>query len=147
MKTYTIISAYLEDGTPISGVPVYQQQTWGQYNSKYPQEAASKAYTNLIKFIKKYRDPWFTGLEDNPPIIVILLDGASKTHIYYVYRETAPQSRSGERIIHNYDGRTRVYQWKNRAIPMKEDETVDDALERYQQRRLAAQQRGTANLH
>lgn len=143
MRNYTILAAYLIDGTQITGVPEYNAQTWGNYNSKFPQEAASKAYSNLLQFIKKYKNPWFRDVDDNAPIIMVLFDKSDvqKPYIYYAYREVASQSVRGSRIVYSKDGRSRRYNWKNRVIPMREGETPDEAIVRYQERRHIAQTR------
>lgn len=148
MRNYTILAAYLSDGTQITGVPSYNAQTWGNYHSKFPQEAASKAYSNLLQFIKKFKDPWFKTVEENAPMIIVLINRTEteSPHIYYAYREVASQSARGPRIVFSSDGRSRRYNWKNRIIPMREGESTEEAIARYQSRRLVAQERYSSRL-
>lgn len=150
MHKYTLLAAYLPDGTSITGIPS-QQEDWGKYSAVYPQDAASKAYSNVQKYIKKYRDPWFMDIEPDKPMVLVLHETSEREskrgpddYIYYVFREVAQQSRNGPRVVVNVRGRVREYKWKNRAVPMKEGETPEEAMGRYHVRSELARNRKIA---
>lgn len=149
MREFTLLAAYLPNGTQITGIPdPSPKEAWGRYHAGYPQEAASKAYSNVQKYIKKYKDPWFLAIELDKPMILVLHETSDRQgkrgpadFIYYVFRERAEQSLNGPRIVINEQGRVRKYMWKNRAVPMKEDETPESAMQRYHVRSKVAKER------
>lgn len=137
MRTYTAISAFTLDGQSILTSP-----TFGQYHSRFPQDAAGKAYTNIMKYVSKYND-WFPTIKKNDPLIIVLQEiGETQPRIYYVFREKAVQSLSKPRTIRSFGhGKEVSFNWRNRAVPMREGESPEEAMERYSIRRTIAQDR------
>jgi len=132
MKTYKVTSAYFTDNTLIPDA------SSGTYHSLDAQAAASKAYSSLLKYIKKYHDLWFPSVGENPELIVNLDNlETGKSYSYYIFRETAKQSIAGPRVIMS-GVRPRFYRWKNRVIPMKAGDTINDTIARYEVRRAIA---------
>ena len=131
--TFTVIDAISyapgsPDGHPIAGVPEYGKDTFGLYSGKYPYVAASKAFSNLQKHMKKFSKDWFPDYEpDNPPTIIFLLRRLSdkKIFAYQGRRKTAPQSKDGPRIVES-EGRTRVYRWVNESQALDTEDTLSE---------------------
>lgn len=152
MKSFTLIAAYrAEDFEPVAGIPD-KNGTFGSYTAKQPQDAFSKAYSNVLQYIKRYRSAdigWFTDYGPNEPLVLVGygLD-TDKIYAYYCTRYEAPQGRREWSTIQISTGkpRNRVYNWRNRLIPMKtfitkttednnlELESIDDAIMRHERR-------------
>jgi len=141
---YTIRFAITEEGDEIAGIPhLHLNNQWGEFRGKFPQVAAKKAYSSIIKYIKKY-PTWFadTDIKPNQPLIIIIeRDFDEENFIYYVYRKRAPQSAAGPRNLISPIGREMSFMWRNIAIPMKEGETVEDAIIRHTKRSYSAKNR------
>jgi hypothetical protein len=120
-KYFTITDAYYLDTNEnliaIPGIPSYGKNSYGSYSGTYQYQAASKAFTGIQKFLKKFhKDGWFDDANynpDSPPSIVFnLIDIESQKSQYYIgNREPASQ---GQRKVINSDGRVRNYKWNNK---------------------------------
>lgn len=128
-KQYVVTAAYYygKDGglRHIAGVPeAHQKQGYfGSYKGRYPHEAGQRAYGNLIKHMKKFHAdrPWFPSYtpDYNPDILFRLQEEETgRTYDYRGYRERAPQSIAGPRVVINEDNqRKRIYNWVNKVQP------------------------------
>ena len=138
-KKFAIVNAvyYDTEGTQrlIAGVPEYYSDHFGDYNAKYPYEAASKAFTGLQKHLKKFRnqrqapeEPWFPNYDpENPPIIIFVIQDLTnnKQYAYQGQRIRHVQSIDGPRIVRNEnDDRVREYNWANDIMPLKLDDVL-----------------------
>jgi hypothetical protein len=173
-RKYVLIAAYTSDGTLLDGFPGVNKYE-GPYISKFPSPAASKAYTQVIQFIDAHKQwPQYRNIDLNSKLELIIImqemiypnessdessgessddssdesdDGPKfgKTFNYLVWREPAPQ---GKRSIENSSGRIRQYQWKNRAIPINENSSIDEAKSQYFNRSKIARNKAitTGNL-
>ena len=131
LKHYTVTQAHYFDASEemikIKGVPETPHNYFGEYYAKFPSIGASKAFTGLQKFMKKYRNTnghtWFPGYdpEDPPDILYTIMETASKdTFSYYGRRVPSTQ---GTRAITNKDtGRTRIYRWVNDITRVNEED-------------------------
>jgi hypothetical protein len=109
-------------------------ETHGNYNAKTPQEAASKAYTNLcIKLKKDSGNPNFVCPAQKIKIREIgrnrKLDGNFREYSYYAERVPMSQPKTFK---------NRVYKYTNTLIPISKGQSLDDAKKRYQKRRQSA---------
>lgn len=148
LRTFTILQAIDMNGAEIEGIPD-PNGYWGEFKASYPQTAAAKAFSSIIEYLRRY-DQWYNiEIDGEFSLVLILLelntDEPAKPLIYYAYREPAIQ---GKRSVASKDGRVRQHMWRSRAIPMRDGETVEEAMVRYQSRRKVAQNRkeSLANL-
>ena len=122
MKTFVISEAYYLNGNDlvtIAGIPSQNNDdmySYGTYTGKYPYVAASKAFTGLQKYLKKFHkdSEWFPGYDPkNPPSIVYNLINVEtgKSQYYQGYR--VPALQGNRTVINSEDGRIREYKWDN----------------------------------
>jgi hypothetical protein len=144
-REYRLISAqyYIEgDDEPrdIPGVPgYYKPEGVGKYLSAFQSHAASKAYSALIKYMRRYRNRGpggnlFSDVDfSKPPVMVVLIEDVAtgKSKAYKVMREVAPQSQNGPRVIVNRSGSRvgarREYRWRNVVSMIKLADVVQVA--------------------
>lgn len=108
---------------PIKGIPSYGMEYYGEYTGPYPYLAASKAFTGIQKYLKKWQDSgtgdWFPGYDpEDPPEIIFTLENVmtGKSNIYHGTRIPAHQ---GDRTVVNADGRIRNYRWENKVVKLQ----------------------------
>ena len=149
-RQFVLIAAYHTNGTLLNGFPGSNKYE-GPYKNNFPSPAASKAYTQVLQFIEAHKK-WVhykdLDVNDLPLIIVIqkkINNNYGKISNYLVWREEAPQ---GIKNVSNINGIKRTYQWRSRAIPIKEGESINNSLEKYQKRQQVSRQRAisTGNL-
>lgn len=101
----------------ISGVPAHATNAFGQYYGGYPSEAASKAYSNMLTHMRKFRDPWFIDYDpmDPPEIRFSLVKLGSRD----VYKYSGTRHRIPERTVVSPDGRERTYRWENKITKLQ----------------------------
>jgi hypothetical protein len=108
----------------IVGIPEPGNTYFGTYTGEFS-KAASKAFTGLHKFMKKYAaDGWFPEYEvDNPPdIIFTLIEVDPKTKEVFRtkhYYGSRVLHRQGPKTIVSKDGRVRHYIWDNKIIELE----------------------------
>lgn len=121
-RTFTLKGVLTVDEEPIPGVPVADEQHFGTYSGKFPQVAASKAYSNILRYMNKFPDSYPEYTPDLQLLIFIVETTEGKNngreHIYLGTREEAPQSENGPRVIESPEGRSRSYRWQNKMIPL-----------------------------
>ena len=151
-KKYVLIGVYYNDGSLFPGYPGINKYE-GPYNSKFPSPAASKAYTQVLQFIKAHHSwPHYQDidLDEKLDLIIVIQEHLNTGNFggifsYLVWREPAPQ---GLRKISNQYGRSRKYKWKNQVVPIKEGESIEVALEKQRRRQDTARVKAerTGNL-
>jgi len=131
-KLYRVVEAYYADNQanlrPIPGVPTRETEDFGEYIHKHPSSAASKAFTGLQRYMKKYHNykgrTWFPGYDpDQPPLIVFKLkrygtpdaDDDTDTWTRWYSGERIPAHQGKRVIVNKTDGRVRVYRWDNKV--------------------------------
>jgi hypothetical protein len=137
LREYRVISAQYytagdDEPHDIPGVPgYYKPDGIGKYRSAFPSHAASKAYSALIKYMRRYKNSGPTGDLfadvdfDNPPVMIVLIEDVSSgvSKAYQVWRVVAPQSETGPRVVVNQRGlrvgTQRVYRWRNMVKMLK----------------------------
>ncbi len=74
-KPFILDAVYKLDGTSLIEFPGAKEYM-GPYYSLYPSPAASKAYSQVLNHIKRYRSIWpnFKDVEDNSPLILSLVE-------------------------------------------------------------------------
>lgn len=142
-RQFTVVAAYETNGEQLEFISHSIFASYGNYYSKFPQDAASKAYSSIIEFMKRNG---YIEKQDEPELVVMIqeiLEGeeataVGKQYIYFGSRERASQSKTSSRTVSNKDGRSREYLYKNRMIPMKKGARIADAVKSYQVRRKKA---------
>lgn len=120
-KYFTITDAYYLDHNSdlitIPGIPPYNEQGYGSYSGNYQYQAASKAFTGIQKFLKKFHtDGWFSEADydpDNPPSVVFNLLNIETQKSQYYIGNRIPAVQGERKVINSNDGRTRSYKWNN----------------------------------
>jgi len=137
IRTYHIVDAkYIDHDDSqkdIFGVPGFYEDGFGNYTGAYPHIAASKAYSGLLKFMKKFHNKgpdndWFSTYNKNDPfdIIFVLQDKETgKAYAFLGKRYTATQSIKGGRTITSPSLRKRTYYWRNHIKALKLKDVVD----------------------
>lgn len=106
----------------IEHIPMVERDSYGSYHGKYPQVAASKAYTSILKHMDKYVS-YYPTYQPNMKLIIYMTETTpgknyGRVHMYVGKRERAPQSLNQDRIIEGSDGRIRKYAWINKMSPI-----------------------------
>lgn len=117
----------------IAGVPEFGQMYFGEYSGKYPNQAASKAFTGLQKHIKKFsKGDWFPDVDpENPPEIIFKLVDVETQEGDYYHGVRVP-AHQGERVVVNAkDGRVRRYKWDNKVRKISNLSNISEVLDQY----------------
>lgn len=132
LRQYQLLSAQYyvgDEAMDIPGLPGYykdEDSGIGIYHSRFPSHAASKAYSALIKYMKRYKNKgpggnWFADVDfKEPPIMVLIIQdiGSEKVKAYKVNRVPASQSPNPNKprmVVNSTDGRIRNYRWVNKV--------------------------------
>ena len=126
-KYFTIIDAYYLDANddliPIPGIPPYKEKNYGLYSGDYQYQAASKAFTGIQKFLKKFHnDGWFKDANynpDHPPSIVFNLLNHENNKAQFYIGNRLPSTQGNRKVVNSEDGRIRNYKWVNDVKKIK----------------------------
>lgn len=125
-EVYGVTEAFYvvnEDARPIKGIPSHGMVYFGEYTGPFPYLAASKAFTGIQKYMKKWNGTgtveWFPDYDPKePPEIIFTMENV-ETGWTGTYHGTRVPAHQGKRTVVNDDGRVRNYQWENKVVKLK----------------------------
>lgn len=125
-EVYGVTEAFYiinENPRPIKGIPSHDMEYFGEYTGPFPYLAASKAFTGIQKYMKKWwksgTGNWFPDYDpEDPPDIIFTMENVM-TGKSAIYHGTRVQAHQGKRTVINADGRVRNYQWENKVVKLR----------------------------
>ena len=121
-RSFTLENALDLHGEEIPGIPSVDEHFFGSYYAPTPKTAASKAYSSVLRFMKKYPQHYPLYSPKQSVVVSIVETTPSKNYgkryTYVGTRQRAPQSLNAPRVVISPTVRQRVYNWTNTMIPL-----------------------------